>query len=233
EAEQEADRVHVPALGDELEEPAEGLRHEAARDQLVREGVTIVLPAAHVAEDADDLQEDDEVEDADEDEEDARHGRPDRGADALETALGSAVTDDALHDGLRGESECERDEEDHGRMAEAEEEPDADGPPALLQQLARGVVDRGDVIGVERVAQPERVREPAQAHEGRVCRALRENEAPADRVQQHDDRSEPEEPEALAAVERVVHGACDVAHLYPRNLPLSDGYSAHRPPYRK
>jgi hypothetical protein len=43
-------------------------------------------------------------------------------------------------------------EHEHDRgVPEREEEPDAQRPLAFRHQLASGVVDRGDVVGVERV----------------------------------------------------------------------------------
>ncbi len=42
-------------------------------------------------------------------------------------------------------------------MAQGEEQPDAGGLAALADQLACGVVDGGDVVGVEGVPQPENV----------------------------------------------------------------------------
>ncbi len=42
-------------------------------------------------------------------------------------------------------------------MAEREEEADADRPLALLHQLARHVVDRRDMVGIDGVAQTERI----------------------------------------------------------------------------
>ena len=53
-------------------------------------------------------------------------------------------------------------------MAEREEQPDADRTLALLHQLARDVVDRGDMIGVDRVAQAERIGEQGRAQQHRL-----------------------------------------------------------------
>ena len=48
-------------------------------------------------------------------------------------------------------------------MPEREEEADPDRPLAVLQQLARDVVDRRYVVGIDRVAQAERVGEQRRA----------------------------------------------------------------------
>ena len=42
-------------------------------------------------------------------------------------------------------------------MPEREKQPDRHGSLAFLHQLARYVVDRRDVVGVESVPQPERI----------------------------------------------------------------------------
>ena len=47
------------------------------------------------------------------------------------------------------------------RMAEREEEPDRERLLALLHQLAHDIVDGGDVVGVEGVAQAEHIGENA------------------------------------------------------------------------
>ena len=49
------------------------------------------------------------------------------------------------------------------RVAEREEEPHAERPLAVAHQLARRVVDRADVVGVEGVAHAERVGRDADA----------------------------------------------------------------------
>ena len=69
------------------------------------------------------------------------------------------------------EREEQRKHEDDRRVPEREEEADAQRPLALAHELARRVVDRRDVIGVERVAQPQRVRR--QAHAGARTRRRR------------------------------------------------------------
>ncbi len=81
----------------------------------------------------------------------------------------------------------DRQHEHDGRVAEREEEPDAERPPAFLQQEAHGVVDRGDVIGVERVAQAEHVRDEAEPDERRMARRVVQVQPPAGDVQQRDD----------------------------------------------
>ena len=70
--------------------------------------------------------------------------------------------------------EPDREQEDDRRVAEREEEADAQRPLAVAHQLARGVVDRADVVGVEGVAHAERVGRDADADaEDAACRARR------------------------------------------------------------
>ena len=64
-------------------------------------------------------------------------------------------------------------EHDDRRMAEREEEADRDRPLAVLHQLAGDVVDRRDVVGVDRMPQPERVGEKRRAEQHRVARGRR------------------------------------------------------------
>ena len=47
-------------------------------------------------------------------------------------------------------------------MAEREEQADGDRPLALLHEFARGIVDGGDMVGVDRVAQAEGIGEQAE-----------------------------------------------------------------------
>ena len=86
--------------------------------------------------------------------------------------------------------------EDDRRVPEREEEADAQRALALVHELARRVVDRADVVGVEGVAQPERVGGDPHARGRRRRRAEaivvrddeREQEEEADDVQAEDDR---------------------------------------------
>ena len=84
-----------------------------------------------------------------------------------------AVVRDLAAERPDAEREQEREHEDDRRVPEREEEADAQRPLALGHQLARRVVDRRDVVGVEGVAQPERVGGDADAdgERARRCRA--------------------------------------------------------------
>ena len=77
-AEEDAQRVHLPRLADRPREAPEEAVHEPARLQQVLE-LVLGGPAAHVAEDAHDAHEDDEVQRRDHVQEGPRDARPDRG----------------------------------------------------------------------------------------------------------------------------------------------------------
>ena len=107
----------------------------------------------------------------------------------------------------RADAEVEQHGEDehHRRVPKREEEPDAQRPLALVDELAGRVVDGRDVIGVEGVAHPERVGEDprADAEElglGDVV-VVPEGEgehAPAEHVQADDGRGHAAHPHPLA-----------------------------------
>ena len=75
-------------------------------------------------------------------------------------------------------------------MAEREEEADAHRAPAVGHQLAGRAVDRRDVVGVERVAQPEHVRRQPEAG----AHGAGPQRAEADQVQRDDHRRRPGNP---------------------------------------
>ena len=73
----------------------------------------------------------------------------------------------AFERGGRNRNGRGRDHHD-GRVAEREEEADAERALALLHQLSRHVVDGRDVIRIDRVAQAERIGEERRADEHRI-----------------------------------------------------------------
>jgi hypothetical protein len=101
-----------------------------------------------------------------------------------------------------GDRDDEGEDEHDGGVAHREEEPDADRPPAALEHQPRRVVDRGDVVGVERVPDPEHVRQRARARErrrGREVVGVVEVQRPADDVHQRDDADDPRQPDSFGA----------------------------------
>ena len=75
-----------------------------------------------------------------------------------------------------GEGDGERQAEDDGGMAERKVEADADRLLALMHELAGDVVDGGDVVGVDGVAQAEAIGEKRGPQQNRV--AVKTGEGP-------------------------------------------------------
>ena len=109
------------------------------------------------------------------------------------------------------------------RMAEREEEPDAQGSFAIGHQLPRRVVDRRDVIGVEGVTETERVggeadpdREGAGGAERVVMRRNeRDQDEEAERVEPDHDRHHRGDAPPLLGSQRRTHAPpprCAAAH---------------------
>ena len=59
-------------------------------------------------------------------------------------------------------------EHHNGGVAEREIQPNADRPLSVLHELPGDVVDGGNVIGIDRMPQPEAVREESRAEEERL-----------------------------------------------------------------
>src|ERR1700691_1650270 len=97
--------------------------------------------------------------------------------------------------------------EDNGRMAEREEESEPERPLALLQQIARRVIDGRDMVGIEPVAKTEKVRgEPKTDECRKACRIVEIQRAPTD-MQQPDQAVEKRQAPPLRAGEPET-GAC-------------------------
>ena len=90
-------------------------------------------------------------------------------------------------------------------MTQREEEPDPERPLPLREELARAVVDRREVVGVERMAQAERVGEGAEPGNHRMGARVVEDEPPAGEMEEHDGAAEPSEPPPLFSRERVAN----------------------------
>ena len=79
--------------------------------------------------------------------------------------------------------------------------PDAERPLPILHQLARDVVDRRNVVGVDRVAQAESVREERRAEQQRVGVECAERPRPRGEIGEH----EPAEQARRAAAKKLDH----------------------------
>ena len=158
----------------------------------------------------------DEVEDSDQDQEAARDQRADRAADASELRRCLPTTPCTI--ALDRQAEGDRDQQHHGRVAEREEEAHADRLLALLQQLARGVVDGRDVVGVEGVAQPEGVGEAAEPEKGGVAR--RRTSAAVPSPTRWSRATPPKNPASLRRSPRSNDLADAPPHQHPTSLSL-------------
>ena len=87
---------------------------------------------------------------------------------------------------------------DHRRMAERKEEADADRALTLLHELAGDVVDRRDMVGVDRVAQAERIGKQRRSQQDRL-------------TSQGDERPDPDEN--IAADQNGVDGDQPAAQI--------------------
>ncbi len=114
---------------------------------------------------------------------------------------------DARLHGARRDRQGRSEREDDGRVAEREEEADAERALALREHLPRRVVDRRDVVGVERVPEPEGVGEHAEPGERRIVGRVVDEEPPARDVQAEDRRRETAEAEPLGPGQRLSQAA--------------------------
>src|SRR4029077_10377602 len=121
----------------------------------------------------------------------ARDRRPDQPGRLVQRG---AVVGDAAAQALDADGEPDCEQEDDGGVAEGEEEADAERALPVAHQLARRVVDRADVVGVERVAHAERVRRDADTDSEDSRAELQmlwsdeaEQQAEADDMQREDD----------------------------------------------
>src|SRR6516225_8264509 len=77
-------------------------------------------------------------------------------------------------------------------MAERKKEPHSDGPLALLHQFARDVVNRGDVVRIDRVPQPQAVGDQRRRQQQGIGVKRREGPTPGEQVRGSEDYVEPD-----------------------------------------
>ena len=162
EAEEHAERIHVPAAADHGEHgPEDAGEKSAIGEEQVEVLIDVGLAAADASEGAIDGAQDDDVDDGDGEEEE-------RGDERADDAADGAGRVNVLLEGEGGGGDEQRAEDDDGGVAEREHEADGDGALAFLHELARDVVDGGDVVGVDGVAQAEAVGEEGGAEQQRI-----------------------------------------------------------------
>ncbi len=194
-------RAHRPG------QPTEEAVHQAPLGEVLLQLGLAVLAAPHPPEHPDDPDQHDQVEQPDDPQEHPGHRRPDDPGDGVQ---GGVVVADLPGECPDPEPEQEGQPEHHRRVAEGEPEPDRQWSAAAVgEQLAGGVVDRGDVVGIEGVPQAESVGEhadPDAEHPGGsevVVRRRDEDDehAEPEDVQQRDEPEHAGERPAVVAVE--------------------------------
>ena len=165
-----ADRVHLPGLGDRLGGTGEDAVHEAALVELLLERAPRRNVPRRIRRNTfDDADEDDQVDDADDVEEHAGDG----GADQRRWSAAGWRSRSRPARRARGRPTASRRHSANTIEEWPEGEPEADRQRALAlgHQLAGGVVDRGDVVGVEGVPHPQGVGGDAEADAEDLMRA--------------------------------------------------------------
>ncbi len=99
-----------------------------------------------------------------------------------------------------GERDRGRGQHHHAGMAEREEESDADRALALLHQLARDVVDGGDMIGIDGMARAEAVGQQRGAEQDGITAKRGERPGPGEKIGRNEEEVEPGEPAGDAPV---------------------------------
>ena len=143
----------MPTAADEREHGPEDAGQESAVGEKEIEVFNYIgLAGADTGEGSIDGSEDDDVDDGDGEEEERRHESADEAADVARCVH-------AVLKGERGGGDEDRADDDDGGVAEREHEADSDGALAFLHELARDVVDGGDVVSVDCVAKAEAIGE--------------------------------------------------------------------------
>ena len=155
EPEQQPHGVHLPGVRDQAVVPTpEDPVEEPSTRQQVRELRLVVHPLPRGAPRPHEPDEHRPVERREQVQERRGHQDPDHPAEVREAGL-------EADGGLRREGDDQGQREHHGGVAEGEGETDTQRVPALLHEVAGRVVDRRDVVRVERVPHPEQIgREP-------------------------------------------------------------------------
>ena len=110
-------------------------------------------------------------------------------------------------------------EDDHGGMAQREEEADSDRPLVLLHQFPGHVVDGRDMVGVHGVPQAATVGQQAHAQGGRVVVEKGQRQSPDNDVQADKKSVDRHDPRAQGAIASVPKAGGDLLeHLFSFGL---------------
>src|SRR5262245_14058276 len=85
-------------------------------------------------------------------------------------------------------------------MAEREEEADADGSLAVLHQLARGIVDGRDMVGIDGVTQAKAVRQWGRRQQNRILHCGEQQKRPGSDVEADEEGIDGDEAAAQAGI---------------------------------
>ena len=116
-------------------------------------------------------------------------------------------------EGHGGERDRQGRQHDDGRMAEREEEAHGHRPLALGHQLAGDVVDGGDVVGVDRVAQAEAIGQERRAQKDGMSVECRQRPQPGGDIGRDHDGVKARRLEAQFAGGVVEDAAERAAHI--------------------
>ena len=171
----------------------------------------VEFAGAHPTEDLRDPHHGEQVRQSDEDEEGAR----DDGADqAQRLQQRRTLVLHRAHDRTNSDRQQERQAEHDAGVAQGKPETCGQRPRALADQLAGGVVDYGDVVGVERMPHPEQVgrhpesdAEDARRSQRDVLRRHPEDQhAPAKYVERQDNTAHRGDRRPIRSVESAGNG---------------------------
>ena len=175
-AEQQAQRIEVPGTADQPEQRAQQSGNRAAAGEY-RAHFLLADPfaAAYSVKRLVHRAQDEQV--------DQRHQQQERGRHRGANQPTDAVKGFDFAFERRGrQGDTERGKDHHGAVPEREEQADTRGLSAFLDQLAGGVVDGGDVIGIHGMAQAEAVGQKSGAQQQRIVMEGRESPGPGQQV---------------------------------------------------
>ena len=155
--------------------PAEAADEPALHEEIVDALLVVAAAGANVAKRAHDLDQHEQIDERDQIEKERRNGGADRRSHVLQSR--KRASDRGGREGDRN-GQCD----DDRRVPERKEKPDGNRALVLRHQLSRDVVDRRNVIRVDRVPQPEGEGEQRRADQGGAPVKDDEREDPRSRV---------------------------------------------------
>ncbi len=180
----------MPALAHQPKDRTEQAPQQSALgEEHIEVALDEALAAPELAEAAMDGGEDEDIGDRDREQEKGGDARPDQPAHLFEPV------EPALQQGRR-KRDRRHGHDHHRRMPEGEEEADGNRPLALLHELARHIVDGGDVVGVHGMTQAEAVGEEGGAEQQRIGAERQQRPEPSQRVRREQQAENPGNPGA-------------------------------------